>query len=334
MGNTFRNDVRSRACRIIAATLLGSAALAAVTPLAVAQTYPARQIRFIVASSPGGTTDTLARRLGERVSKELGQPVVVENMPAASAVIAARTVAKAPADGYTVLIGTNTSHSSNPSMVKDPGYDPVADFAPVALLGLASLVITVHPSVQATTVKDLIAYAKANPGKLTFASGTGSARIAGEYFKSEAKVDIVSVPYKSNAQGMTDVIGGHVLMIFGDTPLVLPHIRSGAVRGIAVTSAQRSSLVPDLPTIKEAGLPNYELVGWVGAFVPAGTPPAVIQTLNEAIQKPLREKEFGDGLRAVGIEPSPSTPAQLAQFVNVELKRWGDIVRGAGIKPE
>ena len=326
---------RSRFFRALSVVLVGTASLA-MAPAAIGQAnYPTRDIRFIVSSSAGGTTDTLARRVAEQVSKALGQPVVVENMPAASAVIAARTVAKAAPDGYTVLIGTNTTHSSNPVMLKEPGYDAVADFEPVALLGTATLMIAVNPSLPITNVKELIAYAKAYPGKLTFASGTGSARVTAEFFKSEAGINIVTVPYKSNAQGMTDVLGGHVSMIFGDMPLVLPHLRTGAVRGIAVTSATRSSQAPDVPTIKESGLPNYELVGWVGAFVPAKTPPAIIQKLSEAMQKPFRDdKQFSDGLRAVGIEPVTSTPAQLKHFVEVEYKKWGDIVRGAGIKPE
>ena len=318
----------------LAASMLAALTLVAMAPAAIAQAYPSKPIRFIVASSPGGTTDTLARRLGEQVSKLLGQPVVIENMPAASAVIAARTVAKAPPDGYTVLIGTGTTHASNPWMVKDIGYDPIADFEPVSRLGYAALVISVNLAVPVNTMPELIAYAKANPGKLTFASGTGSARIAAEYFKKEAKVDMVSIPYKSNAQGMADVLGGHVSMIFGDTPLVLSHLRSGKVRGIAVTSAERSSLIPELPTISEAGLPGYELVGWVAAFVPAHTPKAIIDQLHEAIQKVYKDKGFTDGLRAVGIEPAPTTPDQLKAYVASEIKKWGELVRGAGIKPE
>lgn len=319
-----------------ALTLLsGCAFIIATAPAAIAQSnYPDRPIRFIIASSPGGTTDTLARRLGEQVAKTLEQPVVFENMPAANAIIAARTVAKAPPDGYTVLIGTGTTHAANPAMVKDIGYDPVADFEPITRLGFAALVVTLNPSVPATNVRELIAYAKANPRKLTFASGTGSARVAGEYFKSEAKIDMVSVPYKSNAQGMTDVLGGHVSMIFGDTPLVLPHLRAGTVRGIAVTSSERSSLVPELPTISEAGLPGYELVGWVAAFVPARTPAPIIRRLSDAMQKVFRDKEFTDGLRAVGIEPSPTTPEQLRAYVASEMKKWAEIVRSADIKPE
>ena len=336
MSDTPHLRHRSIFCRGLYTMLAVAAGVAAVAPAAIGQAnYPTRDIRFIVSSSAGGTTDTLARRVAEQVSKALGQAVVVENMPAASAVIAARTVAKAAPDGYTVLIGTNTTHSSNPIMLKDPGYDAVADFEPVALLGTATLMIVVNPSLPITNVKELIAYAKANPGKLTFASGTGSARVTAEFFKSEAGINIVTVPYKSNAQGMTDVLGGHVSMIFGDMPLVLPHIRSGAARGIAVTSATRSSQAPDIPTIKESGLANYELVGWVAAFVPAKTPAAIVQKLSEAMQRPYREdKAFTDGLRAVGIEPMTSNPAQLKHFVDVEFKKWGDIVRGAGIKPE
>ena len=321
--------------RAFAAALLAGLALVAAAPAAMAQAaYPNKPIRFIIASSPGGTVDTLGRRLGEQVSKHLGQAVVVENMPAANAEIAARTVAKAPADGYTVLIGTGTTHAANPWMVKDIGYDPVGDFEPVMRLGYAALVISVNNSLPINTVAELIAYAKANPGKLTFASGTGSARISAEYFKKEAKINMVSVPYKSNAAGMTDVLGGHVSMIFGDTPLVLPQLRAGKVRGIAVTSAERSSLIPELPTIAEAGLPGYELVGWVAAFVPAGTPKAVIDPLYEAMQKAYRTKEFTDGLRAVGIEPAPTTSEQLRTYVASEIKKWGELVKGAGINPE
>lgn len=320
--------------RSFVAALLAGLTLVAAAPAAIAQAYPNKPIKFIIASSPGGTVDTLGRRLGEQVSKTLGQPVVVENMPAASAVIAARTVAKAPPDGYMVLIGTGTTHAANSAMVKNIGYDPIADFEPVTRLGYAALVISVNNSLPITTVAELIAYAKANPGKLTFASGTGSARVSAEYFKKEAKIDMVSVPYKSNAAGMADVLGGHVSMIFGDTPLVLPQLRAGKVRGIAVTSSERSSLMPELPTISEAGLPGYELVGWVAAFLPANTPKPIVTQLNDAIQTAFRNKEFTDGLRAVGIEPAPTSPDQLRAYVASEIKKWGELVRGAGITPE
>lgn len=332
--NTHPIVALSHGCRrTLSAVLVGALGLAAAAPALAQADFPSRPIKFIVASSPGGTTDTLARRLGEQVAETLGQPVVVENMPAASAVIAARTVAKAPPDGYTVLIGTGTTHASNPAMLKDIGYDPVKDFEPVTRLGYAALVIAVNPSLPITTVPELIAYAKANPGKLTFASGTGSARVSAEYFKSEAKIDMVTVPYKSNAAGMADVLGGHVSMIFGDVPLVLPHVKKGSVRGIAVTSSERSSLLPDIPTIAES-VKGYELVGWVAAFVPAHTPPAIVQKLSEAMMKPFRNKAFTDGLRAVGIEPYPSTPDQLRAYVGTEMKKWADVVRKADIKPE
>lgn len=320
--------------RSFVAALLAGLTLVAAAPAAIAQAYPNKPIKFIIASSPGGTVDTLGRRLGEQISKTLGQPVVVENMPAASAVIAARTVAKAPPDGYMVLIGTGTTHAANSAMVKNIGYDPIADFEPVTRLGYAALVISVNNALPITTVAELIAYAKANPGKLTFASGTGSARVSAEYFKKEAKIDMVSVPYKSNAAGMADVLGGHVSMIFGDTPLVLPQLRAGKVRGIAVTSSERSSLMPELPTISEAGLPGYELVGWVAAFLPANTPKPIVTQLNDAIQTAFRNKEFTDGLRAVGIEPAPTSPDQLRAYVASEIKKWGELVRGAGITPE
>jgi tripartite-type tricarboxylate transporter receptor subunit TctC len=319
---------------VVAALVL--AALAPFTaPAAFAQAdYPNKPIRFIVAVGAGGATDVLTRRLAERVSKALGQPVVVENMPGASGVIAAQAVMKAPPDGYTILIGTNTTHAANKALVKNLPYDPVTDFEPVARLGLAALVLGLHPDVPAKSVQELIAYAKANPGKLTYASGTSSARVAAEMFKAEANIDMLSVPYKSNAQALNDVLGGQTSMIFGDIPLMMPQVKSGKVRGLGVSSAQRSALAPELPTIREAGLPGYELVGFIAAFAPAKTPAVVVQRLSAALQAPLKEKEFADGLLAVGVEPAPLAPAQLREFVVSETKKWGDLVRGAGIQPE
>jgi tripartite-type tricarboxylate transporter receptor subunit TctC len=321
--------------RTFIVALLGAALFPVAAPIAQAQTdYPNKPIRFVVAVGAGGATDTLTRRLAERVSKALGQPVVVENMPGASGVIAAQAVMKAAPDGYTILIGTNTTHAANKALLKNIPYDPVTDFEPVARLGLAALVLGVNPEVPAKSVKELIDYAKANPGKLTYASGTSSARVAAEMFKSEAKIDMLSVPYKSNAQALNDVLGGQTSMIFGDIPLMIQHVKSGKVRGLGVSSAQRSALAPDLPTIREAGLPGYELVGFIAAFAPAKTPAAVVQRLSDALQAPLKEKEFADGLLAVGVEPAPTSPAQLREFVISETKKWGDLVRGAGIQPE
>ncbi len=333
--NTDRRNATSRCFLALASSLLGAAALALASPPALAQAaYPTKPIRFIVAVGAGGATDTLARRLAERVSKALGQPVVVENMAGASGVIAAQTVAKAAPDGYTILIGTNTTHAANQALLKNLPYDPVADFEPVARLGLAALVLGVNPGVPAKTVRELIDYAKANPGKLTYGSGTGSARVAAEMFKAEAKIDMLSVPYKSNVQALNDVLGGQTSMIFGDIALMIQHIRAGTIRGLGVSGAQRSSLAPDLPTIREAGLPGFELVGFIAAFAPAKTPAAVVQRLSDELQKPLREKEFADALIATGVEPAPLPPDQLRAFVIAETKKWGDLVRGAGIQPE
>ena len=325
----------SRMRRVLAAALACTALAAIAAPMAQAQAlWPNRPIRFIVSVGAGGATDTLTRRLAERVGKALGQPVVVENIPGASGVIAAQTVAKAPPDGYTILIGTNTTHAANQALLKSIPYDPIGDFEPIGRLGLAALVLGVNPNVPAKSVKELIDYAKANPGKLTYGSGTGSARVAAEMFKAEAKVDMLSVPYKSNVQALNDVLGGQVSMIFGDIALMMPHIRAGTVRGLGVSSAQRSSLAPELPTIREAGLPGYELVGFIAAFAPAKTPAPIIAKLNEELSKPLREKDFADALVAAGIEPAPTTPDQLRAFVISETTKWGDLVRGAGIQPE
>lgn len=327
--------VKALSTRRSTLALLGAAACGGIVPVVFAQTsFATRPLRFIVASSPGGATDTVARRLATEVSKGLGQAVVVENMPQASAVIAAQTVARAAPDGLTVLIGNNTTHAANQALLKNINYDPNADFEPVALLALASLVLGIHPSIPAKNVNELIAFAKANPGKLTYASGTGSARVAAEMFKAEAKLNMLNISYKSNAQAMNDVLGGHTSMIFGDIPLIMQHVRSGAVRGLGVTSARRTALAPELPTIAEAGLPGYELVGFIAAFVPAKTPRAIVQRLSEEFQKPLRDKDFVAGLLAVGVESAPSSPEELRSFVSVQSKKWGDMVRSAGITPE
>jgi tripartite-type tricarboxylate transporter receptor subunit TctC len=320
--------------RMVLAAACAAFVTATCAPALAQSAFPSKPIRLIVAVGAGGATDTLARRLAERASQSLGQPVIVENMAGASGVIAAQTVARAAPDGYTVLIGTNTTHAANQALLKSIPYDPIVDFEPVARLGLAALILGVNPNVQAKNVPELIAYAKAHPGELTYGSGTGSARVAAEMFKSEAKIDMLNVPYKSNAQAMQDVLGGSTSMIFGDISLLMPQVRTGKIRGLGVSSAQRSALVPDMPTIREQGLPNYELVGFIAAFVPAKTPAAIVQKLHDALTKPLGEKEFGEALLAAGVEAAPSSPAELRSFVISETKKWGDLARAAKIQPE
>lgn len=315
----------------------GALALTGTRALAQAQGAIApggKPIRMIVAVGAGGATDVLARTVGERMAQAMAQPVVVENMPAASGAIAAQTVARAAPDGTTLLIGTNTTHASNQVFIKQLSYDPIGDFEPVALLGRTTLVLCVDPKLPVKNVQELIAHAKANPGKLEFASGTGSARMAGEMFKDHAKIDILSVPYRSNAQGLVDLIGGRIAMIFGDMSLMLPHIKAGAVRALAVAGAQRSPLAPDLPTVRESGLPNYQLTGFIAAFAPARTPAAVVSRLNLEMNKVLADGTIANSLLANGIEPARGTPQELQAFVAVEAQRWADIGRAAGIQAE
>lgn len=304
-------------------------------PTAAAQDpYPSKPIRMIVSVGAGGATDTLTRRLAEKLSKSMGQQVLVENQPAASGVIAAQTVAKAAPDGYTILVGTNTTHAGNQAFMKQVPYDPLNDFEPISRLGLAALLLGVNNSVPAKSVQELTDYAKANPGKLAFGAGTGSARLATEMYKSLAGVDLLSVPYKGNQQALTDLRGGQIQILFGDIALMLPQTKAGAVRGLAVSSAKRSAAVPELPTMQEAGVRGYELVGWIAAFAPAKTPAAIVKRLNEEIHKAMADKEFVEGLHSLGVDAAPGTPEQLRDWVRSETKKWGDLARGAGIQPE
>jgi len=320
--------------RLAVGALFAGAACVAAPAFAQADAFPSKPIRMIVAVGAGGATDTLTRRLAERLNKSLGQPVSVENMPGGSGVIAAQTVARAAPDGYTLLIGTNTTHAGNSAFMKSVPYDPVNDFAPISRLAVAALVLSVNNSVPASNVKEFIAYAKANPRKIAFGSGTGSARLASELLKSRAGIDMLSVPYKSNAPALVDLRGGQIQMLMGDIALMLPHIRSGAVKGLAVSSATRSAALPEMPTMAEAGVPGYELVGFIAAFAPARTPDAVVQRLNTEIVKVLKDPEFAATMTAGGVDAAPTTPQELRDWVIAETRKWTELARGAGIQPE
>ena len=296
--------------------------------------FAARPVRMIVSVGAGGATDTLTRILAERLTKTLNTAVLVENQPGGSGVIAAQAVARAAPDGHTILIGTNTTHAGNASFMKHLPYDPVADFEPVTRLGIAALVLSVNNSVPVTSVQEFIAHAKANPGKIGFGNGTGSARLASEMLKAKTGIDIFSVPYKSNVQALTDLRGGQIQMLFGDIALMLPHIRSGAVKGLGVSSARRSAAMPEVPTLQEAGVAGYELVGFIAAFAPARTPEPVVRRLNEEIGRILREKDMVDRLTTLGVDVAPTSPAELRDWVISETRKWRELARGAGIQPE
>lgn len=321
--------------RLAAATLLAALLLPAGTRHARARdAYPNRVIKFVVPFAAGSATDTLARVLGERMSPALGQPIVVENMPGASGILGAQAVARAEPDGHTVLIATNTTHASNQSMFRKLPYDPVGDFEPVAKLGTVTLALVVNPSVPASTTRELIDYAKANPGKLTFGSGSGSSRLAGEMLKFLAGIDMLNVPYKSNPPAITDLLGGQISLVFADIATTLPQARAGKVRALGVSSAERSPLAPDLPTMVEAGVAGYELTAWFAAFLPAGTPRPVVDELNGAFAAALADPRAVQALHGAGIEPVSSTPAALGAFVVAETDKWAKIVKAAGIEPE
>lgn len=318
--------------------LVGGAILAAAcTALpAAAQnaTLPNKPIRMIVSVGAGGATDSLTRRLADRLSRSLGQAVLVENMPGGSGVIAAQTVARAAPDGLTLLIGTNTTHAGNASFLKNLPYDPINDFEPVTLMATAALVLCVNEKLPVNNLAEFITYAKNNPGKVNYGSGTGSARLASEMLKSKTGTTMVSVPYKSNAQALQDLRGGQIQMLFGDIALMLPQIRANAVKALGVSSARRSATMPEMPTLQEQGVAGYELVGFIAAFAPAKTPEPIVQKLNEEITKILREKDFADSMTAAGVDAAPGTPQQLREFVVAETKKWGDLARAAGIQPE
>lgn len=316
------------------AALAGLALCLAGTVPALADTYPSKSIRFVVPFAAGSATDTLARVLGQSVSSQLGQPVVVENVPGANGQIAASQVARAAPDGYTVLVTSNSTHAANQSLVKKLTYDHVKDFEPITKLGTITLALVVNPKVPAKTTQELIAYAKANPGKLTFGAGSTSSRIAVEMLKSITGVNMVYVPYKSNPQAVSDLLGGQIDLMFADISTTLPSARAGKLNALGVSSAERSPLAPELPTMREAGIAGYELTAWFAAFAPAKTPKDAIDILNKAMVTAMGDKAVSTALVAAGIEPSSSSAADLAAFVDSETKKWAEITKAAGIEPE
>jgi tripartite-type tricarboxylate transporter receptor subunit TctC len=310
-------------------------ALAADLGKAAAQAnYPSRAITFLVPMAAGSGSDAVARVVAQHAQPILGQPMVVENVPGAGGQIGTARVARADPDGYTVLLGSVTTHAANKSLFKKLSYDPVADFEPVAKLGTVALALVANPSVPATNVRELIEYAKSHPGELSFGAGSASSRVAGEMFKSMAGVDMLYVPYKGNPQAMTDLLGGHVSLVIADFGATLPHIRAGKLKALAVTSAQRVSFVPDLPTMSEAGLPGYELTGWLAAYVPKGTPKSIVDKLNATFTEVLASKDAVATLNSAGIEATPSTPDALKAFAAAETEKWAKVVKEAGIEPE
>jgi tripartite-type tricarboxylate transporter receptor subunit TctC len=282
----------------------------------------------------GSATDTLARVLGQKLNAAHGWTIIVENIAGASGQTAASNVARAAADGHTVFVTSNTTHAGNQNLFKKLSYDPIADFEPITRLGDITLALAVHPSVPANNVRELIAYGKANPGKLSFGAGSTSSRMASEMLKARAGFDMLYVPYRANPLAVADLLGGQVSLVFADISTTLPQIRSGSVKGLGVSSARRSPLAPDLPTMVEEGLPDFEMIGWFAAFAPAKTPKPVVEKLNVAIRAAVEDKTVQENLLKAGIEPLTSTPDELRAYVVSETKKWADIVKAAKIEPE
>jgi tripartite-type tricarboxylate transporter receptor subunit TctC len=310
------------------------AGIAIVATAAGAQDYPSRPIKFVVPFTAGSATDALARVLGQKLNTTLGWTVVIENIAGASGQTAASNVARAAPDGHTVFITSNTTHAANQNLFKKLSYDPIADFEPITRLGNITLALAVHPSVPVSNVRELIAYGKANPGKLSFGAGSTSARMASEMLKALGGFDMLHVPYRANPLAVADLLGGQISLVFADVSTTLPQIRAAKVKGLGVSSLRRSPLAPDLPTMIEEGIPSYEMIGWFAAFVPSKTPKPIVDKLNSAIKAAIEDKGVEETLLKAGIEPLTSTPEELRAYVVSETKKWADIVKAAGIEPE
>jgi tripartite-type tricarboxylate transporter receptor subunit TctC len=306
----------------------------ALASTAMAQDYPAKPITFYVPFAAASATDVLARSLGQGITADTKQNVVIDNRPGANGIIAAQAFIRTPADGYTVLIATNTTHAANEHLYKKIPYDPVRDFTPVTALARGGQVMIVHPGVPAKTVKEFIALAKRQPGKLTFGGGSSSSRVASELFQQMAGIKIVHVPYKSNPMGVTDLVGGHIDMMITDVVTGLPQVEAGKVRALGVSSPKRLPNVPDLPTIAEAGVPGYELTFWFAAYLPAKASPAVTARLRELFISAGKGAAAQSFFKTTGIEPWNTTSAELAKFQASESTKWAKVIKAAGIQPE
>ena len=310
-------------------------ALAMVPLLGHAQAFPEKAITFVVPFAAGSATDQIARALGNGVTAETKQPVVIDNKAGASGFIASQNVAKAPADGYTVLITTNTTHAANEHLFKKLPYDPVKDFSPVAALGKGGQIMVVNPAFPAKSVAEFIALAKKDPGKYSFGSGSSSSRMAGELLQQMAGIKLLHVPYKSNTLAVTDLLGNQIHMMITDTTTGLPQVKAGKLRALGISSAARSPLAPDVPTISEAGVKGYEMGYWFAAYAPAKTPPAVVKRLNELLVKAAKSDAAKTAFyEPTGTEVFTTSPEDLAKFQTAESQKWGRIVKAAGIEAE
>ena len=313
------------------ATLAGSGAGSAL-----AQNYPTRVVRVVVPQAPGAQSELFARMLGQKLGESLGQSVINDPRPGAGGAIGAEVAARAAPDGYTLLFGTNSTHGSNPALYAKLPYDAVRDFAPIALTVGMPYVLSVHPSLPVTSLKQLIAFAKSKPGQLYYASaGNGSTHhLSGELLRSMARINIVHVPYKGGPPATAATVGGEVSMLFNTVGSVQPSVKSGRLRALAVTTTSRSGALPDVPTMAEAGLPGFQMQSWFGLLAPAGTPRPIISRLNAETIKALNTPEMKSAIATMGANLMSGSPEQFADHIKSEIGRIGEIVKAAGIKTE
>ncbi|WP_119154119.1 Bug family tripartite tricarboxylate transporter substrate binding protein [Caldimonas tepidiphila] len=323
--NMKRRTWIAAACTLAAASLAGPAC---------AQNYPAKPLTFVVPFAAGSATDSLARALGQSITAQTGQPVVIENKAGASGMPAAQSVARAPADGYTVLITTNTTHAANQHLYKRVPYDPVKDFVPVTALAKGGQVMVVNANSPYRSVGELVAAARKEPGRITFGSGSSSSRVAGELLKQMANIDLLHVPYKSNPLAITDLLGGQIDMMITDTATGVPQVKAGKLRALGVSTPQRQAQLPDVPTISEAGVKGYDMGYWFAAYVPAGTPAPAVQRLRELLVQGTQSAGAKTFFESSGTEPFTTTPEGLAKFQAEETQKWGKVIKAAGIEPE
>ena len=314
---------------LMAALLCSSNALAQ-------QPWPNKPIRWISPWPAGGANDIFSRAIAQKLTESLGQPVVVDNKAGAAGTIGSDLAAKSPGDGYTIVMGSSPTHAIAPSVYSALPYDPIRDFVPVTLVAVVPNVLVVHPSVPAKSVAELIAYAKANPGKINFSStGNGTSQhLSGELFKTLTGVDIVHIPYKGTAPALTELLAGTVQMAFENLPTMLPHIQSGKLRALAVTLAKRSAAMPDLPTVAEAGVPGYEASVWFGVLMPAKTPRPIVDRLHDEVMKALETPDLKMRMASLGAEVVGLGPDQFAAYLTKEIPKWAQVVKAAGVTPQ
>ena len=312
-----------------------AAICAAAAPAALSQPYPSHVVKIVVPFAAGSATDIMARIMADEFRMAFDQPFIVENKPGASAQIGAEQVAQSPPDGYTLFITTNTSHSANPYLFKKINYDPIKDFTPIANIMRIPVVIVADPKLPVKTLQDLVTYAKANPGKVSFGYGNSIGQVVGASFAKRTGLDVITVPYKSSPQALSDVVGGQVNYAVTDMAAGQAMVTSGRVRALGVSSKKRSPLMPDLPAMSETpGLEGFEVIAWVGLLGPAKMPKDIVDKLNAVVRKALAKPEVREKIASFAAEPAPGTPDELAEFVKEQLASWGKSIKEAGIQPE